>query len=336
MSEILEKVFGKGCLLNIHISRWTGSRKLQAEDLGLAKNEVPASFSLGWKKMIPAEAISEMRHWDYLARLCVEKHSFPFPFGDCRFVARTQLDDCVEQLDKIIASFNAAADRIVASYKRYRIEMRAEFLRAAQEAYRRRATLCGGLDTPEDKFVNQFLARIDKAYPKEEDLRAKYSMSYVVFQVSLPDITRATYADIAQDSERIHLMRESFELSLRQRMDKFVTDTATGLREEADDALSRMAKTLRGNGRVTRATLDIALNMIDRYERMDVFEDTAYKNALRDFRTRVLGMYDAKQISDDKGLRSNVVKELEALAEMARDSTSITKLVEHCRQQICL
>jgi len=333
--ESLEKVFGKGCLLDLNVRQWTGEKRLQPEDLGLRKEEVPESFSLGRKKLIPTEAIRRMRHWEYLARKAVGKHSFPFPFGEARFVSRTKLDECVRDLDGIIMQFDSAADDLVAQYAQHKIAMRAEFVRAAQEAYRRRVTLCGGLDQTEDEYVNEFLARVDKAYPSEQSLRSKYSMSYVVFQVSLPDITRATYESIAQDSERIKVMREAFELSVKQRVRRFVEETAGSLREDARRDLGRAAETLR-NGRVTKATLDIVRKMVERYEQMDMFGDDEFKAHLREFKARVLDMYSAKQIKVDDGLRSKVLQDVEALAQAAVDSASIGRLVEKCRSQVSI
>lgn len=333
--ESLEKVFGKGCLLDLNVRQWTGEKRLQPADLGLTDDEVPESFSLGRKKLIPTEAIRTMRHWEYLARKAVGQHSFPFPFGEARFVSRTKLDECVRDLDSIIMQFDAAADELVRKFTQHKIAMRAEFVKAAREAYHRRATLCGGLDQPEDEYINEFLARVEKAYPSEGQLRAKYSMTYVVFQVTLPDITRATYEDIAQDGERIGVMREAFELSVRQRVRQFVEDTAGSLREEARRDLGRAAETLR-NGRITKATLDIVRKMIERYEQMDMFGDDEFKAHLREFKGRVLDMYDAKQVKGDEGLRSNILNDVEALAEAAVDSASIGRLVEKCRSQVSI
>ena len=335
MSNTLDKVFGKGCMLDLNVSQWTGEKRLHPEDLGLTQDEVPASYSLGRKKLIPAEAIQEMRHWEYKARSCVARHSFPFPFGEARFVSRTELDECVQELDQIVLEFEAAADNLVACFSKHRLDMRAEFLAAAREAYQRRATLCGGLQESESEFVNTFLVRIDKAYPSENALRAKYSMTYVVFQVELPDLTRATYSDIAQDSEKIQVMREAFELTVRQRVRQFVEDTAGSLRKEAHRALTRTAEALRDH-RTTKATLDGVRRMIERYERMDMFGDEEFKARLREFKVRVLDMYEAKEIKRDERLCSNVLNDIESLAAMAVNAASMKSLIEKCKQEVSI
>jgi len=154
-----------------------------------------------------------------------------------------------------------------------------------------------------------------------------------VFQVELPDLTRATYADIAQDGEKIRLMRDAFELNVKQRVRSFVEDTAGGLRKEAHEAFTRAADTLRGK-RVSSSTLDIVNKMIERYQRMDMFGDEEFKARLREFKVRVLDMYDAKEIRNDKGLRSNILEDLEVLAAMAVDAASMNSLIEKCKQEV--
>lgn len=331
--QSLEKVFGKGCLLDLNVRQWTAEKQLQPEDLGLRKQEVPESYRLGRKKLIPTEAIRQMHHWEYLARKVVSDHSFPFPFGEARFVSRTELDDCIKELDDVISNFDASADELVRKYSEHKIAMRAEFTKAAQDAYRRRATLCGGLSQPEDEYVNEFLERVDRAYPNEGQLRSKYSMTYVVFQVSLPDITRATYEDIARDGERIRVLREAFQMSVEQRVRQFVEDTVGSLRQQARKDLDRAASTLR-NGRPSSATFKIIRKMIERYERMDMFGDDEFKRHLREFKTRVLNRYDAEQVREDDELRSKILQDVEALSSVAINSASISQLVERCKDQV--
>ena len=334
MNESLQEVFRKGCLVDLNVRQWLAARKLQPEDLGLEKDEVSANFSLGHKKLIPAAAIGETRHWEYVARAALEEYSFPFPMGSGRYVPRTKLQECTEKIDAAIAGFNRTADDIVANYGQHRLAVRTEFVAAAHEAYRRKTLLCGGLNQTEEVYVNEFLDRIDKVYPTPEELRKKYSMDYVVFQVQLPDLTRATYADIAADADKINLLREAYTEGIRQRINSFAEQVVGQMRTEAGEALKHAVETFKIGKRVTKATLDIVRNMIDRYLTMDLVGDEAFKARLTEFKSRVLDMYKDKDIIGDKGLRSNVVKDLEALAEMAADAGSIHELVEKYRQEL--
>jgi len=334
MSESLQEVFRKGCLIDLDVGLWLAERKLQPEDLGLAKEELPATFILGHKKLIPASATAELRHLEYLARDTVTRYSFPFPFGGARFVPRTRLQECTEKLDHEIANYNAAADKLVAEYDQHRLSMRSEFTQAAHDAYRRRTLLCGGLDQTEDEYVNAFLARMDRVYPSAQELRRKFHMDYVVFQVQLPDITRATYADIAQDADKIGLLRDAYTASIRSRVESFAEGVVGQMRGEAREALAHAALTLKQGKRVTKATLDVVRKMIDRYESMDLAGDSHFLGKLREFKGRVLDMYKDKDIIADKGIRANVTTELEFLAAMAADEASIRSIAESYRKEL--
>jgi hypothetical protein len=333
MSEIQE-VFRKGCLIDLDVGVWPAERKLQPEDLGLSKGEVPDTFSLGHKRLIPAEATSKIRRVENLGRITVTRYSFPFPFGGARFVPRTQLQECTDQLDGIISTFNAVADSIVADYDKHRLSMRAEFTQAAHAAFHRRMLLCGNMDVGEDEYVNEFLKRIDSVYPSAVDLRRKYHMEYVVFQVELPDLTRATYADIVEDAAKIDLMRRAYEQSIRQRVESFAETVVVNMREGANDVLGRAIKTMKFGKRPTKYTVDMVRKMINRYGGMDLVGDTEFKGRLLDFKARVLDVYKDADIVSDKELRDKVVTELEALQVMASDSAAIRQLVGVYRKEL--
>jgi hypothetical protein len=336
MTESLQEIFRKGCLIDLNVGMWMAERKLQPEDLGLTKEDLPATFILGHKKLIPASAMAEIRHLEYQARETVTRYSFPFPFGWARFVPRTNLEECTSKLQHLIRCYDDAADKVVSEYDKHRMDMRSEFVTAAHEAYKRRTLLCGGLDQTEDDYVNEFLERINKVYPTPQELRRKYHMDFVVFQVQLPDITRATYEDIAQDADKVRLLREAYTESIRQRVNTFSEQVVAQMRGEATEALSHAAKTFKEGKRLTKATLDVVRKMIDRYESMDLAGDEHFKGKLKEFKTRVLDMYKDKDIISDKGLRTNVTTELECLATMAADEASIRGLVDQYRKELSL
>lgn len=330
----MEQVFKKGCLIDLNVGMWLAERKLQPEDLGLSKEEVSDTFSLGHKRLIPQAATSEVRKWETLARYTLDRYSFPFPFGNARFVPRTQLQECVDKLDSIIMNFNAVADKIVADYDKHRLTMRTEFLQAAREAYRRRTLLCGGLTQTEDEYVNEFLARIDRVYPSPQDLRRKYHMEYVVFQTSLPDLTRATYADIVQDREKVRLMQEAFTLSVRKKVESFAEGVVGKMRGDAVAVLKNAASVLRNGKRVTKYTIDSVRRLVGRYAAMDLVGDEDFKSRLLDFKSRVLDVYSNADIIGDRVLRDNVATEIEALAIMASDPAAISGLIRKYRSEL--
>lgn len=333
MNQIRE-VFKKGCLIDLDVGVWPAERRLQPDDLGLTKEEVPPNFVLGHKKLIPAGANSEVRKWESKARKTVEKYSFPFTVGGGRFVPRPRMLECVTELEEIIVGFDHAADKLVAEYDQHRLAMRSEFVQAAHDAYHRKVLLCGGLTQSEGEYVNQFLARVDKVYPSVTELRRKYHMEYVVFQTQLDDITRATYEDVAQDTDKIRLLQETFVERIRQRVNSFAETAVVNARSDAREVLERTARVLRNGKRVTKYTMDAVRKMIARYSDMDLVGDEGFKERLKSFKDRVLDVYEDSLVVKDKGHRDNVTTEIEALALMAADDVAIRNLVDKYRKEL--
>lgn len=333
MSEIQE-VFRKGCLVDLDVGVWSAERKLQPEDLGLTGAEVSENFSLGHKRLIPHEATARLRKLESSARNTLRRFSFSFPFGQAQFVPWVRMEECKAMLDSIIATFNMAADSIVSEFDKHRLAVRSEFTKAAHEAYQRRVALCGGLDCTESEYVNEFLARVDKAYPKAEDLRSKYHMEYTVFQVSLPDITRATLEDIVDGAAKVSLMREAFEVGVRQKVNQFAEGVVLQMRGDAQDVLSRAVRTLKFGKRPTKYTIDMVRKMIDRYSTMDLVGDDGLKARFADFKARVLDMYKDADIIKDAELSKKVVTEMEALLMMTTDRQAIKSLVDKYRREL--
>jgi len=332
--DTLNEVFRKGCLVDLNVSQWLAERRLQPEDLGLQPEEVPPNFVLGHKKLIPAEAIAEVKRWDYQARDLLEVYSHPFPFGGARFVPRPKLLELTSKLDALITGFNGAADALVTKYADHKTAMRTEFLTAAKEAYKRVTLLRGTAPCTEEEYVNAFLARIEKVYPSPKELRGKYSMTYVVFQVELPDITRATYDQIVEDSDRIQLMRTAYTEGIKQRMQEFAEGVARKQREDAARILGHAAERLRNGKRMSNHTLNAVRRLVDRYAAMDLVGDTTLKVRLAEFKKRVLDAYADHHMMEDTGLRKNIAMELEALTEVANDAVTIQQLADGYRKEL--
>lgn len=330
-----EKIFTHGVLVDVNVSIWPARTQLQAEDLGIQSENIPESFSLGHMKLIPPEVMSELNHFDYLIRSLLKKHSFPFEFGEARFVPKKVFPTFSDEFDTINQQFRQKIEEFVVSYPRYKLQMRQEFTKAASQAYERLLTLCG-FDKPRDEFVNEFLERVESLYPSEETIRSKFNAEYVVFQVSLPDLSQATYDDVATDNEKMALMQEAYERALYKRVQRFVDSVVTEQRGNAVKVMAHVAENMKKGKRFTEATLNSLRNMVAEYERMDVVGDADMLKRLRDLKQRVLDHVTAKQVAESGKLASNLRKELEALVALANDKAAITAIAQNYRSRIQL
>jgi hypothetical protein len=330
-----ENIFTHGSLVDICVGIWTGTRQLQAEDLGLAEDKISEAFSLGHKNLIPYEVIAKFKNLDYKARYLLTKYSFPFEFGSARFVPKKRLLDFVTDIDLVIDEFNKAADDLVANYGRYRIEMRQQFVAAAHAAYTRMKQLHGFVKS-EDEFVNTFIERVEKFYPDSSKIREKFHMEYTVFQVALPDLSQANYADIAEENEKLQMLQLAYQKSLTRKVESFVERLTTDQRSRAQETLNRFSALLESDKRISEQSMDAVKNMITDFEHMDIVGDEGFLSMLKNFKMRVLDVYSAKDIKGNSKLRRSIIDEVAIVLGVVSDKAVITEIAAKYRERINL
>lgn len=331
-----ENVFTHGNLVDLNISMWSGERKLQPEDLGLESKDLSGIFSLGRKKLVPSHVIEKMRRLDSKARDCLIKNSVSFEFGGARFVPKKRFLDFVEGVEKIIEEFNREADSISENYTKYKLEVRKEYVEAASTAYERLSTLHKGLDVDKNTFINNFLERIDKAYPSASEIRSKYRMEYVVFQAALPDLSRASYDDIIEESEKVKLLEEVYRKSLYNRVNSFIEKTLTSQREKATGVLKGFLDRLTSDKVIYEPAVNLVKDMIVEYEKMDFIGDTEFTNKLKNFKRQSLDIYKANDFRSNTKLRESVSDQIRILINDSLDRDIINEISYQYRMKIKL
>jgi hypothetical protein len=330
-----ENIFTHGNLVDVNVGMWTAERKLQPEDLGLEGENISEVFSLGHKKLMPTEVIAKFRHMDYQARNTLERFSFSFEFGSARFVPKKRFMEFAAEIDKVIADFQKVADEFTANYDRYRLEMRQQFVQAGYEAYDRLRAL-NGFRKNKDCFINEFIERVDKYYPPASDIRNRFHMEYTVFQVALPDLSQASYADLAEEGEKIKLMQAAYQKSLSRKVESFVDRIATEQRAKAQEVLQHLSDHMKANRKVSESSLAMIRNMIEEYEKMDIIGDTGFLGMLKKFKERMIDRYSAQDVRENKYLARNIMDELALLMSAAADKAVIQELTKNYRERISL
>jgi hypothetical protein len=330
-----ERIFTQGNLVDIQVSMWSGRRVLRAEDLGLEENGISDAFSLGHKKLLPWEVLGKFDRLEYHARKFLVDHSYPAEFGSARFVPKKCFVEFATEMDKTIAKFDAAADDLVKNYQRYKIQVRPDFVKAAHEAYKRvRSLTRKKLD--EDTFVKDFLARVDTFYPDVSTLRRRFSLDYVVFQMALPDLTQATYEDIAEEQEKIKLLQSVYERNLNRRIEMFVDGLLEDQRSRAKIALENFNYAVREGGYIRDKSIIAIKRMIKNYEKMDVVGDEGFLSLLQGFKRRLLDVYTPGTIRDSQLLRKSIRDEVAALLSAVSNKEVIQALTKQYREKIKL
>jgi len=335
MSTDISSIFTHGNLIDVNVGIWTAERQLQSEDLGLKDTDVSEAFNLGSKKLVPPEKVAEFRHLDYKIRNTLQRYSFAFAFGQARFVPKTVFADFVAEADAVIKEFDNLADAFEKAYPQYKLDMRKFYVEAANSAYDRARQLCG-FSQDRDEFINAFLERVDKFYPPVEKIRQKFHMEYVVFQVALPDLTRASYEDIAEENEKVNLLQEAYRKSIYRKVHEFVDKIVSEQRTRVNEVTKHVAEALKTGRKISESTLNMVRKMIEEFRKMNVVEDRILDDKLLEFRTKYLDGVTAKKVRENAALQEEMLKELNALADLAGNQEAITAIADDYRSKINL
>src|SRR5439155_8704973 len=99
------------------IRYWRGTKKLNAEDLGLNPDDVSKRLiSLGHKRLLPKEATETLALIESRAHAFVENNTFPFLNGLAHFVPNSKLAEVTRKLNAIEQEFWSAKEQILEHY----------------------------------------------------------------------------------------------------------------------------------------------------------------------------------------------------------------------------
>jgi hypothetical protein len=329
----LAKVFTDGNLVDVNVRMWTGERNLQPEDLGLSEENISEAFKLGRKALIPMDIITGLKRLDSQARSCLRKHSFPFAFGGSRFVPKKTFMKFAEEFEEIKQKYSEAVQALLDNYDKYRLDMRRHYVEAAHTAYARMTSM-RKIEMDENVFVDTFLARVESFYPAKEKLEDKFSMDYMVFQVALPDLTQASYDDLMEEDEKIQMLQMAKQAEMQKRIRQFVDDTVSGLRDKASSVLTHFEESIKSHKKITKASINAVVNMIDSYIDLDIIGDEDFIKQMISFRDDHLVYLTDTVLKQKPDFAKFICEELRRLVTLAEDRAAINALSDSYKNKI--
>jgi len=352
----IRNIFSNGILVDVNISAWTGEKQLTADDLGIDPKSLPDSFRLGRKCLIPPRIIEKFKHFDYLARKLLTTKSFAFPFGNARFLPKKIFDDFNTEFEALKSGYVSTVNDLVNNYDTYKREMRTDFIAAAKEAYERLTKLndiedqllCisrtvkgpDGKDTTEmvevtqDQYINEFLDRIEKCYPKPETIAQKFDMQFVAFQMELPDLTEATIDDVADENTKIRLLQDAFQKKMRIEMENYAEKIVKENRDRANVVIQTLTVNIQAKKRFTETTFNMILNMINTFTSLDIVDDARLGGALTSFKNKYLVNLDAKKIRESTPTQLQMLEDLKQINTIIQDAAEIQALADGYKAKI--
>src|SRR5580765_5699113 len=121
--NLLSVLTREGVLIKVSVSFWRGHKKLKAEDLGLERKDVSERLiSLGHKRLLPKEALSELALIEGRAHALIEQNTFPFLNGLGHFLPNSKLDEVTAKLEELEAEFWKAKENFLNKYSSLRLK----------------------------------------------------------------------------------------------------------------------------------------------------------------------------------------------------------------------
>ena len=277
-NQLLDGICRKGVLVTTTVRYWRGCKKLKAEDLGLAPENVSDRLiRLGQKRLITRDALADFALIESRAHAAVEGASFPFLGGIARFVPNPNLSTTTSTLERLRGEFDEATRTFVENYPTLRDKALAEWQEAAQHL---------------NGDAQRLMATIEQSFPSASAINQRFDFSWSLFQIAAPESIRleivegVTQIEAAQDRQRI-----AAEATRRMQgdLDAFVRESVASLRQETARLASDVLATIDGSEKgVHQRTLNRIATFIESFRSLNFAGDQQLETTLENFRANLL------------------------------------------------
>jgi hypothetical protein len=116
-NPLLDVLTRHGVLINASIRYWRGCKKLKPEELGLNPSDISDRLiSLGHKRLLPKDALSELNLVEGRAHALIEFNTFPFLNGLAHFLPNQKLEEVTDKLKALKQDFWQAKKHFLEQY----------------------------------------------------------------------------------------------------------------------------------------------------------------------------------------------------------------------------
>jgi hypothetical protein len=305
--QLLSVLTRAGVLLNVQVRYWRGCKKLKAEDLGLRADQVSDRLiSLGHKRLLPKDALSELALIEGRAHALVEQNTFPFLNGLGHFLPNAKLEEVTQRLKGLENEFWQAKERFLDRYGLLRLNAAEEWRGVARK-------LTANVET--------LVAAIEASFPLPKNMHPHFGFHTTLFQVALPEALGMELLELGDQqavmSARNNAAREAGQ-RLRQQTEAFVGECVATLREQTATLCEEMLQSIRTSETgVHQKTLNRLVRFIDQFKAMNFAGDQVLEAQLETVRRELLSK-TAEEYRDSRSARARLTQGLGQLAEQAR------------------
>jgi len=310
-NNLLDVLTREGVLVNVSVRYWRAQKKLNAEDIGLNRDDVNTRLiSLGHKKLLPREALANLALIESRAHALVESNTFPFLNGLGHFLPNKKLHEVTGKLAEIEEQFNVAREEFLRQYRQLREQASREWRETARK-----------LAVDPAKLV----ATIEAAFPDPDRMRRYFSFDMHLFEIKVPERLGLDLVSLA-DQENIikardHAAQEAGE-KIAKGVNAFVADCVATMRKETSELCEDMLDSMKhGKTGIHQKTLNRLLKFIENFKQLNFAGDQELNSVLDKFRDQFLDV-TAEQYRDSNSEQSRLQKGIKALADTTRQMAS--------------
>lgn len=309
MHPLLPILTREGVLLNVSVRYWRAHKKLRAEDLGLAPDQVSERLiSLGHKRLLPKEATAALALVESRAHALVEANTFPFLNGLAHFVPNAKLGEVTAKLKALETEFWRAKNQFIAQYGPLRD--------AALEEWR---VLAGNLADDPARVV----AAIEAAFPPAPTLERKFGFDTQLFQIAVPERLGLDLLTLGDQEHLIQARQQAAReaaAKIREQTQRFIAECVTSLRQQTAQLCDDMLHSIRtGASGVHQKTLNRLIRFIDQFKQMNFVGDAEMEQQLETVRRELLSRTAEDYRAGGSSARATLESGLARLADTARE-----------------
>lgn len=279
--------FKDGVLCTLHVSRWSGAKKLDPSDLGLRPEDIPEFMRLGRKLLIPQEERNVFVQIEQNARNALDRESFPFPVGGARFVPRNRILKADQDLRGYQQQYQYAVDSFIERYHLIREEMLQRY--------------------PEHR------EKLEPFYPASHWVQRSFAFSWTVFEIGETGIREGETAEVY----------EEFRKNLREQFDKFLGEVVIDLRYQVQETCGKIAQKVEKGEVITQQGIQSVQNIIKKFENLNFVGDEKIEIELNRLRETLNGT-TAKDLKENDALKAMLGNVAEGVAREAADISDVS------------
>jgi hypothetical protein len=306
--HLLEALTREGVLINVSVRYWRATKKLNAEDLGLDRDNVTERLiSLGHKKLLPREALEPLALVEGRAHSLIESSTFPFLNGLGHFLPNTKLEEVTRKLKELEAEFDQARQAFLNQYADLRQQASSEWYEAARR-----------LVPDPDRLV----ATIEASFPNRAQMERAFGFEVHLFQLRAPEgLDLALVSQGEQEQVIAARQKAAVEAAaqIHRGAESFVADCVASLRQQTAALCEEMLESMHnGKTGVHQKTLNRLIRFVDEFKQLNFVGDQEMEAQLERVRQEFL-LRSAETYRDDSAAKARLEAGLTGLALTARD-----------------